>query len=101
MKKRSNMLTFDEGLENFEKLLNDSCLQFTGKNEAETRLKIIDRIFRDCLGWELSDISVEENYNGTYTDYVFSTSNKALIVEAKKEGKDGYSCRTGRSGIDL
>ena len=80
------MLTFDKGLENFEKLLNDSSLQFTDKNEAETRLKIIDRIFRDCLGWELSDISVEENYNGTYTDYIFSTSNKALIVEAKKEG---------------
>lgn len=81
------MLTFDKGLENFENLLNDISVKNTDKNEAETRFKIIDRIFKECLGWELADISVEENYNGTYTDYIFSTSNKkALIVEAKREG---------------
>lgn len=81
------MLTFDKGLENFEKLLNDISVKNTDKNEAETRFKIIDRIFKECLGWGLADISVEENYNGTYTDYIFSTSNKkALIVEAKREG---------------
>lgn len=80
------MLTFEKGKANFEKLLEDPLCQNTDKNEAETRLKIIDRIFRECLDWDLSDISVEENYNKTYTDYIFSTNTKALIVEAKKEG---------------
>lgn len=80
------MLTFETGKENFEKLLNDPSFQNTNKNEAETRFKIIDRLFRECLDWEFSDISVEENYNGKYTDYIFSAPNKSLIVEAKKEG---------------
>lgn len=80
------MLTIETAKENFENLLIDPSFQNTDKNEAETRLKIIDRLFRECLGWEFLDISVEESYNGKYTDYIFSAPNKALIVEAKKEG---------------
>lgn len=80
------MLNFEKGLENYNELLKSELFQKSNKNEAETRFKIIDQIFQKCLGWEIHDISVEENYQGKYTDYIFSTSNKALIVEAKKEG---------------
>jgi hypothetical protein len=54
-------------------------------NEAETRLKIIDRLIRECLGWTYDQISVEKAQDRKYTDYELGTP-RALIVEAKREG---------------
>jgi hypothetical protein len=59
-------------------------------NEANTRLKVIDRILREVLGWSFDDISVEdsvtEDGKTTYSDYVLKTANTAFVVEAKKAG---------------
>jgi hypothetical protein len=59
-------------------------------NEAETRLKVIDRIIFGVLGWTLDDVSVEEHVSedgtATYADYVIKTGMTALVVEAKKVG---------------
>jgi GTPase SAR1 family protein len=56
------------------------------RNEATTRLQLIDRLFFDCLGWSRDDVYLEEPYDGQYADYTFVFPRKLLIVEAKKEG---------------
>lgn len=59
-------------------------------NEAATRLKVIDRIIKEVLGWTDDDISPEEHVSEdgktTYADYVLRTANSAIVVEAKKVG---------------
>lgn len=56
------------------------------RNEATTRLHLIDRLFFECLGWERGDCVAEERLNGEYIDYSFRCPQCLLIVEAKKEG---------------
>jgi hypothetical protein len=56
------------------------------RNEATTRLQLIDRIIFDCLGWDRNDVTAEEAHDGQYADYTFNVPRKLLIVEAKKEG---------------
>jgi GTPase SAR1 family protein len=56
------------------------------RNEATTRLQLIDRLFFECLGWSKTDVVLEESHEGKYADYVFSTFRPVMIVEAKKEG---------------
>ncbi len=58
----------------------------SSRNEATTRLQLIDTIFFDCLGWGKEDCLAEEHHEGTYSDYSFGKYGKRLIVEAKKEG---------------
>lgn len=65
-------------------------LKLSSANEAETRLKLIDRIFFGLLDWTYEDVTVEERVTedgkSTYTDYIFRTANTAFVVEAKKVG---------------
>jgi hypothetical protein len=57
------------------------------RNEATTRLQLIDELFFGCLGWsKRDDVELEESHGGEYADYTFSSSRRLLIVEAKKEG---------------
>jgi hypothetical protein len=70
-----------------EKLLawaaaNDSSLR---RNEAETRLHLIDQILFNCLGWGREDCHVEERLGGKYADYILGTPRR-VILEAKREG---------------
>ncbi|MDG7001989.1 MAG: hypothetical protein JRN15_23055, partial [Nitrososphaerota archaeon] len=55
------------------------------RNEADTRLHLIDQLLFDCLGWHREDCHAEEQFNGTYTDYTFLTPRK-FVLEAKREG---------------
>lgn len=58
------------------------------RNEATTRLHLIDTFFFDCLNWSRrADVTVEDAYNGEYCDYTFRLNRPVLIVEAKREGK--------------
>ena len=57
----------------------------TPRNEATTRLQLIDVLLFDCLGWDKSECVAEEHSGGTYTDYSLGAPHKHLIVEAKKE----------------
>lgn len=57
------------------------------RNEADTRLHLIDILLFECLGWNRQeDCKVEEAHGGDYTDYSLFCPNRCLIVEAKKEG---------------
>lgn len=55
-------------------------------NEANTRFRLIDGLLIDCLNWEKTDISCEDNYEGKYTDYILSLFRSVAVVEAKKVG---------------
>ncbi|AFM14225.1 hypothetical protein [Turneriella parva] len=56
------------------------------RNEATTRLHLINKVFFDCLDWIEADC-IAENYDGQeYHDYSFMAPGIALIVEAKREG---------------
>jgi predicted type IV restriction endonuclease len=55
-------------------------------SEADTRLKVIDQILFDVLGWDRLETSVEEPAGSGYTDYTLRTKNSArMVVEAKKD----------------
>ena len=59
-------------------------------NEAATRLKVIDSILFDVLGWTRDDVEPEERVSEdkktTWADYVVRTGMTAFVVEAKKIG---------------
>ena len=68
--------------------LEEIIQKFDGKlNEADTRDKIIDPIFEECLGWSKDDIRKETHVNSGYIDYCFYLEGyPVFVVEAKKTG---------------
>lgn len=56
------------------------------RNEATTRLHLVDELFLGSLAWSKDDLELEHSYGGEYADYTFSITRAVLIVEAKKEG---------------
>jgi AAA ATPase domain len=56
------------------------------RNEATTRLHLIDRLLFDCLGWTQADTEVEDHQDGQFADYVLDKHSRRLVLEAKKEG---------------
>ena len=77
---------YDQCLENLMALIErvgDSSKSH--RNEATTRLQLIDELLFECLGWGKSECVAEDNFDGTYTDYSLGSPHKHLVVEAKKE----------------
>lgn len=67
-------------------------------SEADTRLKVIDEIVFDVLGWDKLEAKVEDRVEIGFTDYTLKIgqANK-LIVEAKKDIID-FGLGTRESG---
>jgi len=69
-------------------------------SESDTRAKIIDPLFKDCLGWTEKDILREPHIHKDYLDYIFSIGKfRKFVLEAKKVGQsfaipDSFSGRT-------
>lgn len=81
------MTSFQECEQNLQSLAQDeSATNQERRNEATTRLQIIDRLLFDCLGWDRTNCIAEERYDDKYTDYSFYAPHRTLIVEAKREG---------------
>lgn len=57
------------------------------RNEATTRLHLINRLIFECLGWDETDAKLEVAQGTEYTDYELYLGRRVLIIEAKKEGK--------------
>ncbi len=85
--------------ENLGRLANSSLAEAAKRNEATTRLQVIDRLFFECLGWNRDDCVSEESQSGTYADYTFLGPRRVLIVEAKKEG-DYFDLPAGVDRLD-
>lgn len=59
------------------------------QTEADTRKKLIDRIFAEVLGWPEEAIHLESGAGEGFIDYRFTVKKlNRLIVEAKKESRD-------------
>ncbi|MCE5210631.1 MAG: hypothetical protein LLG40_03660 [Deltaproteobacteria bacterium] len=57
------------------------------RNEATTRLHLIDQLLFECLCWDRrTDCISEERFDGFYADYTLMCPRRMLILEAKKEG---------------
>ena len=80
-------IDFEQGRSELDKLIKWSDEHdYSGhRNEADTRLQLIDQLLFDCLGWNREDCHAEERYDGKYTDYSLG-SPRRIIVEAKREG---------------
>lgn len=74
------------------KKIIEACkgIELASANEAATRLKVVDHVLREILGWTDADISPEERVSEdgttTFADYVLRTANVGVVVEAKKVG---------------
>ena len=83
------------------------CNESTHRNEATTRLQLIDELLFDCLGWEKSECIAEKKFGGKFADYSLGSPYASLIVEAKKEdtyfevpaGFNELTCRIQRLGV--
>ena len=59
----------DQGFECLKELINRIGQNFS---ESDTRAKIIDPLFKNCLGWTEDDIKRETHIHKGYLDYIFS-----------------------------
>jgi hypothetical protein len=75
----------------FEQLLkHESTIRAAaGTNEATTRLRAIDTVLFDVLGWEKQEVETEKYFRSEgYADYTFLDGKSFLLVlEAKKAGE--------------
>ncbi|MFA6358055.1 MAG: hypothetical protein WCY09_05250 [Candidatus Omnitrophota bacterium] len=92
-------MDYDIGRNNLEELFSWYKLNAARRNEATTRLTMIDRLFFECLSWSKDDVVLEESHDNTYADYLFSAPRRILIVEAKKEG-DYFEVPIGENRIE-
>lgn len=74
----------DEALSRFNKIREKDWISLS---EADTRSKIIDPLFTECLNWDEEDIIREEHSYSGFVDYIFKINDRLrFILEAKKEG---------------
>lgn len=79
------MITADEALEQFKIITTGFQNKF---NEADTRAKIIEPIFKTCLGWEESDFRREKPVKKGFIDYTLRNGDfPFFIIEAKEYGR--------------
>ena len=75
----------DDALRKFKKIVSQ---EWGALSESDTRSKIIDPIFKECLNWQEADIVREEGITEGFIDYIFLVNGqKKFLIEAKKEGK--------------
>src|SRR3954447_7807631 len=56
------------------------------RNEATTRLHLIDELLTGALGWPRDQIEAEKSHEGEYADYTMGRPAAKVILEAKREG---------------
>lgn len=79
------MADFEQGLLNFLKLQNEPQ-SLADRNEATTRLHLINQIIVEALAWDLASVSCEVSLRGEYADYILGNPRRLAIWEAKREG---------------
>lgn len=90
---------YESGRSHLEELVTWYSTRAGQRNEATTRLQLIDRLFFECLGWSTDDVITEEPHGQEYADYTFLAPRRILIVEAKKEG-DYFELPAGRIRLE-
>ena len=78
--------SYNDGYERLTALIEFYDGSSSKRNEATTRLHLIDVMLKDCLKWEDSSLIAEEPHGREFADYVLKRSRPLAILEAKKEG---------------
>ncbi len=80
----------DAAFQRFQNILRHvENIKETVITEQDTRLKVIDPILTQVLGWPLGEISTEDKAGNGFVDYKLTVNGFArLILEAKRDGKD-------------
>jgi predicted type IV restriction endonuclease len=62
---------------------------FVGQNESDTRLKVLDRMLFEVLGWKHEPVLTEPHTISGFLDYLLTVGELrgAMVIEAKKVGK--------------
>jgi predicted type IV restriction endonuclease len=79
----------DPAFERFTKLEPEiNAALNVGQNESDTRLKILDRVLFDVLGWKHESIFTEPHTTSGFIDYLLTINERrgAMVIEAKKVG---------------
>ena len=80
-------MEFENYRENLKKIIDwNRNINIKDRNEATTRLHLIDKLFFECLDWNSENCIAEEAEDNQYTDYTFHNPSRIMIIEAKKEG---------------
>lgn len=82
-------MTFDDGYKAMQQLLREEEDLTAGsaiRNEAQTRFDVIDRVIKECLGWQRDKIKVEAHNDSGFTDYELHGTGAIAVLEAKREG---------------
>jgi len=84
---------------NLEGLVAWYAQQSKTRNEATTRLHLIDTLIFECLAWRREEVRAEEHNRAGFADYTFRCPRRILILEAKKEG-DYFQLPSGWTNIE-
>jgi energy-coupling factor transporter ATP-binding protein EcfA2 len=58
-------------------------------SEQDTRLKVVDRVLIEVMGWPRSEVATEAPSGSGYIDYKLTVDGLArLVLEAKRDGRD-------------
>ncbi len=81
--------TAADALDALIKEFNSFCSRAGELSEADTRVKVIDRVLVEILGWPEANITREKHVvDRGYIDYTFIVRERRYIaLEAKREGK--------------
>ena len=82
----TRMADYEAGERNMFRLAEWYQTNAATRNEATTRLQLIDHLFFECLSWSRDNTTAEERFEGQYADYTYDFPRRMLIAEAKKEG---------------
>jgi predicted type IV restriction endonuclease len=94
------MAEYDACRSEMEKLVSWYEQNKANRNEAATRLHIIDTLLFDCLGWNRKqDCEPEDALRKEYADYILKTNRRYLVVEAKREG-DQFEVPLGKLRLE-
>lgn len=79
---------YDQGIAALDHLIEwaDANALGESRNEATTRLHLIDHLLEDVLGWQRASIRAEEPAGSGRIDYALGSPGIQFIVEAKREG---------------
>lgn len=84
---RPVVTSYDRGVASLDELcLEIESVRDQNKNEATTRLQVIDKLLMDVLGWPSDQVNCEEYHEGGFLDYVVGAPQSRLVLEAKKVG---------------
>ncbi|NEP79342.1 MAG: AAA family ATPase [Okeania sp. SIO3B3] len=84
------MEPIDEALLTFKNLKDEiDNYDNTIISETDTRVKVIDRILKDVLGWPYHEFTTEEQAGTGFIDYKLTHNGRSrAVLEAKRDGRE-------------